>query len=98
EKVQFLDSALQQTLSTVTESDAKNRGIGLGKEAGQAIIDACANDGSAGDPMSPVPPSNAPGVYQAVPPFDIVFAPHWADVKPFGLQKKDQFRSRQYPS
>jgi hypothetical protein len=61
EKVQFLDSALQQTLSTIADGDAKNRGIGLGKEAGQAILDACANDGSAGNPMIPVPPSNVPG-------------------------------------
>jgi hypothetical protein len=98
EKLHFLDSALQRTLSTIVDGDAKNRGIGLGKEAGQAILDACANDGSAGDPMIPVPPSNVPGVYQAVPPFDIVFAPYWADVKPFGLQKKDQFRSMQHPS
>jgi hypothetical protein len=47
--------------------------------------------------MSPVPPSGKAGDYQAVPPFDILFAPYWEDVKPFGLQKKDQFRSLQHP-
>jgi len=63
EKVQFLDSALQKTLSAISDGDAKNRGIGLGKEAGQVIINARTNDGSVGNPMSPVPPSAGPGNY-----------------------------------
>lgn len=98
QKKQFLDSALMQTLSAVVDGDAENRGVQLGKEAGQAIINNRLNDGSVGDPMSPVAPSTEAGVYQAVPPFDIVFAPYWCDVKPFGLQSKDQFRSAQPPS
>jgi hypothetical protein len=97
-KTTFLDSMLQRSLAIVVDGDAKNRGILLGKEAGQAIIDARANDGSAGDPLSPVPPSNTAGVYQVVPPFDFVFAPNWVDVKPFGLLRKDQFRSSSHPS
>ena len=96
--VQFLDSALQQSLSAIADGDAKNRGILLGKEAGQAIIDARENDGSAGNPFSPVPPSTDPGVYQAVPPFDFVYAPYWVDVKLFGMQSKDQFRSVPHPT
>lgn len=94
----FLDSALQLTLAAIADGDAKDRGILLGKDAGQAIISARENDGSAGDPFSPVPPSDVPGVYQAVPPFDFVFAPFWVDVKLFGLQSKDQFRSAMHPS
>ncbi len=97
EKVGFLDSALQHTLSTIPDGDAKERGIKLGKAAGQAILSIRANDGAVGDPFSPVPPSEAPGIYQAVPPFDFVFAPYWQDVKPFGLQRKGQFRSVPYP-
>ncbi|WP_423128954.1 vanadium-dependent haloperoxidase [Gaoshiqia sp. Z1-71] len=97
EAVEFLDSALQQTLATVADGQAKNRGILLGKEAGQAIIDARESDGSAGNPFGPVPPSADPGVYRIVPPFDFVFAPHWVDVKLFGLQSKDQFRSSVHP-
>jgi hypothetical protein len=98
DRTQFLDSALQQTLAVIADGDAKDRGILLGKEAGQAIIDDRANDGSAGNPISPVPPSTEPGVYQAVPPFDFIFAPFWVDVKLFGLQSKDQFRSAMHPS
>jgi hypothetical protein len=98
DNAQFLDSALYITLSTIMEDEAKTRGIQLGKAAAQAIINFRTNDGSNGNPMSPVPPSSKAGDYQAVPPFDIIFAPYWSDVKPFGLQKKDQFRSSQHPS
>jgi hypothetical protein len=94
----FLDSALQQSLSAIAEGDAKNRGIQLGKEAALAIITARSNDGSAGDPLIQVPPSTIPGVYQTTPPFDFVFAPYWENVKLFGLQRKDQFRSAPPPS
>jgi hypothetical protein len=93
----FLGSALDQTLSTIQEGESRTKGIQLGKKAAQAIISNRANDGSEGNPISPVAGTNTPGVFQAVPPFDFVFAPFWVDVKPFGLQKKDQFRSIQPP-
>jgi hypothetical protein len=89
----FLDSALHQTLSTIQEGESKTKGIQLGKKAGQAIISNRINDGSTGNPISPVVPSSSPGVYQTVPPFDFVFAPFWANLKPFGLQNQSQFRS-----
>jgi hypothetical protein len=88
----FIDSALQRTLTAISDGDAKTRGIKLGKEAAQSIIAARSDDGAAGNPMVPVPPSNKPGAYQAVPPFNIYFAPYWENVKLFGLQRKDQFR------
>ena len=92
-KESYLDSALQQTLSNVADGDAKNRGINLGKQVAQTIIAARTDDGSAGNPLAPVLPTDIPGVYQAVPPFDFYFAPYWENVKPFSLQRKDQFRS-----
>jgi hypothetical protein len=88
----FIDSALQRTLAAITDGDAKTRGIKLGKEAAQSIISVRSNDGAAGNPLVPVPPSSKPGAYQAVPPFNIYFAPYWENVKLFGLQRKDQFR------
>src|SRR5262249_24481934 len=96
-KKAFLDSALEQTLSIVTDGDAKSRGLKLGKAAAQAIIIARSGDGSAGDPISPVPVSGIPGIYQAVPPFDFAFAPYWENLKLFGLQSKDQFRCAPRP-
>ena len=88
----FVDSALQQTLLTVPDGDAKNAGIELGKQAGKAIIDDRSNDGSTGNPVVPVPATTLAGSYQAVPPFDFYFAPYWENIKLFGLDKKNQFR------
>lgn len=93
EKKQYLDSALQQTLTAITDEEAKRRGILLGHDAGMTIIKSRANDGSAENPFGAVTPSVTPGTYQIVPPFDFVFAPNWVNVKPFGLQKNEQFRS-----
>lgn len=98
EKQSFLDSALQQSLLAVTDGEAKKKGMELGRQAGQAILADRANDGSDGNPISAVAPSTVPGVYQAVPPMEFVFAPYWDDVKLFGLERKDQFRSAPHPS
>ena len=98
DKKNFLDSALAQSLSAIAEGDAKTRGISLGKQAAQAIINDRADDGSAGELIGQIPPSTTPGVYQPVPPFNIIFVPHWENVKLFGLERKDQFRSAPYPT
>ncbi len=95
---QFLDSVLQITLATVPDGETKDRGIILGKKAGQAILDARENDGSDGSPFGQLPPSTVPGVYQIVPPFDFIYSPFWVDVKPFGLQSNNQFRPGPYPA
>jgi len=97
-KKNFLDSALQLSLAPVTEGDAKIRGIQLGKQAALSIIANRNNDGSAGELIGQIPPSSVPGVYQAVPPFNFVFAPHWENIKLFTLQTKDQFRPIPYPA
>ena len=97
-KKDFLDSALQKTISAITDQAAKQKGIELGKQVGQAIIDARSNDGSAGDPIAQILSSATPGIYQPVPPFNILFAPQWENVKLFGLRSKDQFRSSPYPA
>jgi hypothetical protein len=94
----FLDAALNLTLTDIPEGEAKQKGMLLVKEVGQVIIGTRANDGSAGNPISPIAVSNTPGVYQAVPPFDFIFAPFWTTMKAFGLQKNDQFRSVQPPA
>lgn len=97
-KKNFLDSALLQTLAQVPTGDAKERGVLLGKKAAQAIINNRSNDGAPGELMTGILPSTVPGVYQAVPPFNILFAPNWEEVKLFGLQSKDQFRSQPQPA
>jgi hypothetical protein len=94
----FLDSALAQSLSGVAEGDAKTRGITLGKEAAQALLQKRGTDGSTGEVFAPIPPSTVAGIYQPVPPFNICFAPFWENVKLFSLERKDQFRSKPFPA
>ena len=89
----FIDSALQETLVQIPEGESKTKGIQLGKLAGAAIISDRLNDGAAANPVVPVPAAKVAGDYHAVPPFDFYFAPFWENVKLFGLEKKDQFRS-----
>jgi methionine-rich copper-binding protein CopC len=93
-----LDSALTQSLSKMTEGDSKTRGIALGKLAGQAIAALRQNDGASQNAFVPTGPSAEPGVYGAVPPFEIVFAPFWANMQPFSLQSPSQFRSAPRPA
>lgn len=98
ERKGYLDSALVQSLSGVAEGDAKNRGIALGKRAAQALLKKRGNDGSTGEVFVPIPSSATAGIYQAVPPFNICFAPFWENVKLFSLERKDQFRSKPFPA
>ena len=97
-KKNFIDSALQGTLSTITDEIAKQKGVQLGNRAVQSIITARTDDGSTGEVMAKIPFSAKPGIYQPVPPFNIFFAPHWENVKLFGLRSKDQFRVAPHPS
>jgi hypothetical protein len=89
----FLDSALNVNLEAIKDSEAKQKGIALGKQAAQAILALRATDGAGADPVGLIEPSQTPGVYNVVPPFNFIFAPFWENVKPFGLQTKNQFRS-----
>ena len=98
EKKGFLDSALAQSLTQVRDAEAKTRGVKLGIEAAKAVMKKRANDGSKGEVIVPIPLSSQAGVYQAVPPFNIMFAPYWENVQLFSLRSKDQFRVAPYPS
>jgi len=93
----YLDSALSQSLAAIKNDEAKTRGIELGKSAAQAVLNKRINDGSVGEVFGQIPPSDQPAVYQPVPPFNIMFAPFWENVKLFSLEKKDQFRSAPQP-
>ena len=96
EKNAMLDMQLAKALDTIVNVKAKQNGIALGLQAGNAIIALRATDGAFQNPIAPIAPSIVPGVYQAVPPYDFVFAPFWTTMKPFGLQKPEQFRSVPY--
>lgn len=94
----FLDTALANCLAKIKEGDAVKRGLALGKDAARAILMKRSVDGAKQNPLGEIKPSAQAGVYQAVPPFDIVFAPFWENVQLFSLQMKDQFRVAPHPS
>lgn len=87
-----LDSLLMVSLSDVKGEEAKLAGLELGLGAAHSILALRADDGALLDPIAPVEASEESGVYQTVPPFAFIFAPHWKAMKLFGLQKQDQFR------
>jgi hypothetical protein len=93
EKRAMLDIQLANAIDTIANATAKQKGITLGLHSGNAIIALRATDGAFQNPIGAIAPSTVPGVYQAVPPFDFVFAPFWKIMEPFGLQTPQQFRS-----
>ena len=91
-KKQMLDEKLNQALSRVKNKEGKARGITLGKQAANAILARRNRDGAELDPIAKLASNNTPGIYQAVPPFDFVFAPHWKTMQTFSLKSPEQFR------
>ncbi|HTE26645.1 vanadium-dependent haloperoxidase [Flavitalea sp.] len=98
EKRASLDSMLQVSLHGLNDSVALYRGREIGKEAASAILAMRSNDGALADPFGKIDPSNAAGTYQAVPPFDILFAPFWKNMQPFGITSASQFRVAPQPA
>ncbi len=96
-KQAMLDSALAVSLQAVPDGEAKTRGIALGKAAGSAIVALRQQDPVYQDPYGPIAPSNVPGVYQAVPPYNFVFGSSWKEMQPFSLTRPSQFRSAPLP-
>jgi hypothetical protein len=97
EQKELLDDYLARSLEEVKEGPGKQKGLAVGKAAAKAILDLRQNDGAFQDPIGAIAPSTVPGVYQAVPPFAFVFAPHWRTMQPFSLMQPDQFRSAPHP-
>lgn len=98
ENKSMLDSALEASLSTIPDGMLKAQGKALGIEAGNAMLALRAGDGAFDNPIVMIPPSDVPGVYNVVPPFNFLFAPHWKTMKLFSLQSHDQFRSEPHPA
>ena len=94
---QELDKAYTTSLSTIREGPGKIRGVAVGRGVANAIIKLRSNDGSSVTATYNQPP--LPGVWRPTPP---AFAPAiwvaWADVMPFTLRRKSQFRPGPPPS
>jgi hypothetical protein len=89
----MLDSALVQSLAVIPDGVDKSEGVWIGAAVARRMLNSRANDGANALPI-PYVFGNAPGDYQSTPPN---FPPqpqftHWSRVKPFALERADQFR------
>lgn len=85
------DAALDEALRALPKSEAKTRGIEVGRKAAAAILAARQNDGSHRTVMRE--PGTKPGEYRPTPPdFTPAWFAHWASVTPFALKSPAQFR------
>jgi hypothetical protein len=94
-----LDAAREKSLSRLPQGPGKREGIAAGEAAAAAILEARTGDGSEAEEFH-TPASTEPGVWQLTagcPPAGGVF-PHWRKVRPFALQRADQFRSAPPPA
>ena len=91
--IAVVEDAYTDALAAIPGGQAKLDGIALGEAAASAILTLRADDGS-DTPLfdSDYPQGTEPGEYRFTPGFDFVFAPGWADVTPFALQRSNQFR------
>jgi hypothetical protein len=88
----LLDNEYQTLLQRVPVGARRDAGITVGTNAGQAVLAARADDGSAVVPP-PFVPGSAPGDYQLTPPaFPQPVFTTWGAVKPFVLTSGSQFR------
>ena len=96
-----LDEWYQQALSQMPDNTPKTRGIELGKESAQAIINKRQNDNYATASLQgPGPDGVNPGEYRSTLPFsnpNILNKPKplskWSTLTPFVLQSSSQFRA-----
>ena len=91
--IAVVEDAYTDALAAIPGGQAKLDGIALGEAAASAILTLRADDGS-DTPLFDFdyPQGTEPGEYRFTPGFDFVFAPGWADVTPFALQRSNQFR------
>lgn len=94
----MLDEKLAAYLLPIANGSSKTKGIAIGAAAANSILTLRANDGAFQNPVESVPVSTTPGVYNAVPPLDFLFASFWKTMKTFSLKNYDQFRSVPPPS
>lgn len=93
-----LDAELAASLATVPDGARETRGVALGRQTAAAILAARADDGSA--TVVPYTVNTAPGHWSPDPlnPTQAAWGPGWGLVKPFALQKPDQFQAPPPPA
>ena len=94
-----LDSAYAVSLARIPDGTAKQDGISVGEAAAAALIALRTGDGSA-PPEFYSPPSPAPGAWQPTPSCPPAGGTllQWRNLRPFAIQRTDQFRSAPPPA
>jgi hypothetical protein len=92
------DSILEEEMDKIPEGRLKTNGLSLGKRAASAILAARADDGSQHtEPRVGIEflMSNDPGKWRQDPIslIPLALGAHWEKVKPFVLERADQFRT-----
>ncbi|HEU4926552.1 MAG TPA: hypothetical protein VFT24_05870 [Vicinamibacterales bacterium] len=93
--IAIVEAAYVAALSAIPDSTSKAQGVAVGQAAAAAILARRANDGAVPELIvTDYPQGDAPGEYRFTPGFNFVFAPGWANVTPFVLDRASQFRPR----
>jgi hypothetical protein len=93
--IAIVEAAYVAALSAIPDSTSKAQGIAVGQAVAAAILARRANDGAVPELIvTDYPQGDAPGEYRFTPGFNFVFAPGWANVTPFVLDRASQFRPR----
>ncbi|MGH7216135.1 MAG: vanadium-dependent haloperoxidase [Nitrospiraceae bacterium] len=92
------DTILKEEMGEIPEGQLKTNGIALGKRAASAVLAARSNDGSQhAEPRVGIEylTSNDPGKWRQDPisKIPIALGAYWEKVKPFVLERADQFRT-----
>lgn len=91
--VDFVEAAYTSALAAIPNTQARARGIRIGRAAAAAILEKRKDDGS--DALfldfGYVPGAN-PGDFQFIPGLPFAAAPLWGEVTPFVLRSSSQFR------
>jgi hypothetical protein len=90
-QIQDLDADLGTSLAAIPEGTAKTNGVAVGKEAAIAVLEKRQGDGLEADIKFSVP-APAPGKWQP-PQGQAPQTPWVSKVKPFTLDRPDQFRA-----
>jgi len=91
-----LNPALMNSLASIPDGDAKNKGVATGDAAAAAMITLRASDGSSPAQFK-VPGPAVPGEYQATPSCPIINGVavgaffHWQNVTPFGILRASDY-------
>lgn len=94
------DALLADCLSGIEDSELKDAGIQIGKDAAKAMLEK--RQGDAPSTFVVYPQGVAPGEYRSYLPWsgpgpiwqpNSVYAPNWGETKPFGVMSGNEFRA-----